>query len=94
MKWDGHPNLRKRPSRPNANRGRIQVAIRRSFIAANSDVRSSSQIYDWTHFRNRRMTPNLYWSVLRVLRWVATPIGRTKRGAILWKLKPDGLKRG
>jgi hypothetical protein len=62
-KW----NLRTRPHSPNLGRGRLQRQIRRAFVA-HGPVASSSWIYDWTHARCRRMTGNLRWSVLRILR--------------------------
>jgi hypothetical protein len=38
QKWDGYPNLRKRPPTPSKGRGSVQVRIRRAFIASGSDV--------------------------------------------------------
>jgi hypothetical protein len=78
-KWSGYPNLRTRPHSPNLGRGRLQRQIRRAFVA-HGPVASSSWIYDWTHARCRRMTGNLRWSVLRILRVIrgarAETIGR------------------
>jgi Tripartite tricarboxylate transporter family receptor len=55
--WNDYPNLRNRPLAPAKNRGRVQVRIRRAFIASGAEVLSASAIYDWTHPRRRRQ----YW---------------------------------
>src|SRR5262249_38203521 len=47
MKWDGYPNLRKRPPTPAKARGSIQRAIRRAFAASGAEALTSAQIYDW-----------------------------------------------
>jgi hypothetical protein len=63
---------------------------RRPFIAADGGVLSSSDIYDWTYARRRhRMPLGLYWSVLRILRVIADPVGRADSigRPILWKLR-------
>jgi hypothetical protein len=49
---------------------------RRAFIAADGGVLSSSDIYDWTYARRRHRMPLVYWSVLRILRVIADPVGR------------------
>ena len=51
---------------------------------------SSTEIYDWTYARRRQRMPlGLYWSVLRILRVIAIPVGRasTVGRPILWKLR-------
>jgi hypothetical protein len=45
--WQRHPNLRRRPPSPNAGRGRLQVQIRRAFVACGDEL-TSSQVYRWT----------------------------------------------
>ena len=94
MRWQGHPNLRRRPPAPALGRGRLQRQVRRAFLAGGPIV-SSSEVYDWTNVRNRRMRPNLCWSVLRILRVIAEPVGRGGGSArpLLWKLKPELLER-
>jgi hypothetical protein len=87
-KWSQFPNLRKRPAAPAAGRGRIQVQVRRAFAVHGREV-SSSQVYDWTHARNRRMTGGLVHSVRRILREIADPINRARTVGRpwVWKLK-------
>jgi hypothetical protein len=90
MKWPDHPNLRLRPHAPNKGRGRLQVQVRRAYIATGVDTLSASEIYDWTYARRRqRMPTNLRWPVRRILRVIADPVGRadTIGRPILWKLK-------
>src|SRR5262249_53450262 len=41
MKWDGYPNLRKRPPTPAKARGSIQRAIRRAFAASGAEALTS-----------------------------------------------------
>jgi hypothetical protein len=53
MKWANFPNLRMRPSKPAQGRGRVQIRIRRAFIASGAEVLTSSEIYNWTHPRSR-----------------------------------------
>jgi hypothetical protein len=53
MKWNGYPNLRKRPPAPAKGRGPVQRAIRRAFAASGTEALSSSAIYEWTHVRRR-----------------------------------------
>jgi hypothetical protein len=53
QKWDGYPNLRKRPPTPSKGRGPVQVRIRRAFMASGAEVLSTSAIYAWTHARRR-----------------------------------------
>jgi hypothetical protein len=61
----------------------------RAFIATGSAVLPSTVVYDWTNVRQRRMTGNLRWSVIRVLRKIAVPMGRadTIGRPILWRLR-------
>jgi hypothetical protein len=49
QKWAGYPNLRLRPVKPALGRGRLQIQVRRAFLATGEEVLSSSAIYDWTH---------------------------------------------
>jgi hypothetical protein len=57
MKWDGYPNLRKRPPTPAKARGSIQRAIRRAFAASGAEALTSAQIYDWAYVRRRLPLP-------------------------------------
>jgi hypothetical protein len=95
MKWSGHPNLSKRPPTPSKGRGRVQVRIRRAFVASGAEVLSSSEIYDWTHARRRgrhkSMPIGIYSTTLRTLRTMADPIRRVPpHGAWLWRLRNTG----
>jgi hypothetical protein len=44
MKWNGYPNLSKRPPAPAKGRGPVQRAIRRAFAASGTEALSSSAI--------------------------------------------------
>jgi hypothetical protein len=103
LKWPNHPNLRLRPARPAAGNGRIQVAVRRAFVAADSDTLSSSEVFDWALARVRRdgWRRRHRWSVIVALRQVAEPIGRARTigRPWLWRLRnsdsgkePSGTK--
>jgi hypothetical protein len=89
--WITHPNLQRRPHAPNAGRGRLQVQIRRAFVGHR--LLSSSQVYDWAYTRHRAyrrpMSEAVRWSVHRILRQIAEPIGRapTIGRPWLWRLK-------
>jgi hypothetical protein len=93
MKWNGYPNLRKRPPTPSKGRGPVQVRIRRAFTASGAEVLSSTQIYDWTHSRRRlgprkSMPYGIYWGTLQALRAMCDPIKRVPpHGAWLWRLR-------
>jgi hypothetical protein len=54
MKWPHHRNLRNRPPTSCKGRGPVRVRIRRAFITSGAEVLSSTQIYDWTHSRQRQ----------------------------------------
>jgi hypothetical protein len=86
--WARYPNLQLRPHAPNAGRGRLQRQIARAFI--NHPFRSTSEIYDWCYARDRGRTRSeaMRWSVHRILREIAEPIGKDRRhGAIIWRLR-------
>ena len=90
MKWINYPNLLRRPHAPNAGRGRLQVQIRRAFVGR--DVLTSSEVYDSCYAKLRvagqQIDRPYRWSVVRILRQIADPIGRTNPyGAVLWRLK-------
>jgi hypothetical protein len=97
MKWKNHPNLRNRPLAPAKGRGRVQVGIRRAFIASGAEVLSSTQIYSWTHPRRRlgrrkKLPYGIYWGTLKVLRAMCEPVKRVPPyGAWLWRLRTDKL---
>jgi hypothetical protein len=90
------PNLLRRPRAPAAGRGRLQVQIRRAFVVR--EVLTSSEIYDSCYAKRRMLGQQIdrpyRWSVLRILRQIADPIGRTKPyGAVLWRLKSGDEKK-
>jgi len=100
MKWSDCPNLRLRPHSPNKGRGRLQVQIRRAWIASGATELSSEKIYDWCYTRRRTLggkpiTTRHRYSVWRVLKAMgATPIGRVgPHHATLWKLPDEVAKR-
>jgi hypothetical protein len=95
MKWINYPNLLRRPHAPNAGRGRLQVQIRRAFVVR--EVLTSSEIYDSCYAKRRvagqQIDRPYRWSVLRILRTIADPIGRAETigRPVLWRLKaPPG----
>jgi hypothetical protein len=95
VKWEHHRNLRNRPLAPAKNRGRVQVGIRRAFIASGAEVLSSSAIYEWTHprrrLRRKKLPYGIYWSTLQALRAMCEPIERVPpHGAWLWRLRNSG----
>jgi hypothetical protein len=88
--WSRYPGLRMRPQAPNKGRGRIQVAVRRAFLAAGSDELTTSQVYDYALPRVRAdlWRQMQRCSVLRVLDQLCHRVGRDRaHGAIIWKLK-------
>ena len=94
MKWDGYPNLRRRPPTPAKARGSIQRAIRRGFVASGAEALTSAQIYDWTHSRRRqsrrkKLPFGVYSRTLRTLRAMCDPVGRGSGVGrpILWRLR-------
>ena len=96
MKWAEHPNLRKRPSAPSKGRGPVQRAIRRAFAASDTEVLTSSSIYDWAYVCRRRgrrksMPFGVYSRTLRTLRTMCEPVERVPpHGAWLWRLRNSG----
>ena len=88
--WQQFPNLRRRPPRPAAGRGRLQVAVRRVFIASDGEPVPSSVFYDWCRGSGqRRLSQLCRHSIWRILVKVAVPIGRARLpgNPVLWKLK-------
>jgi hypothetical protein len=94
--WSSYPNLLARPHAPNAGRGRLQTQIRRAFDTSR-DVLSTSQIFDWTYASHRAYGQRIpcwhRWSVSRILRQIAEPIGRapTIGRPWLWRLKTPAV---
>jgi hypothetical protein len=84
-----NPNLRLRPVKPALGRGRIQRQVKRAFMASDAKVLSSSDIYDWTYPRRRRVGWLDRWSVFVVLRKTCHRVGRaeTVGNPWLWRLK-------
>jgi hypothetical protein len=85
-----YPNLLRAPHAPAAGRGRLQRQINRCFVVFGPEV-TSSWLYDWCYARNpgARQSQGHRWSVLRILRTVAAPIGRAETigRPVLWRLK-------
>ena len=59
---------------------------------------TSSEIYDSCYARRRMLGQQIdrpyRWAVVRILRQIADPIGRTKPyGAVLWRLKSGDEKK-
>jgi len=100
MKWPHHRNLRNRPPTPSKGRGRVQVRIRRAFIASGAEVLSSTQIYDRTHSRRRqsrrkKLPFGVYWRTLKTLRAMCEPVERVPpHGAWLWRLRDGAFSVG
>jgi hypothetical protein len=90
--WAAHPNLLARPPAPAAGHGRLQRQIARAF-ATSRDVLSTSQIFDWTYASHRAYGQRIpcwhRWSVSRILREIAEPVGRapTIGRPWLWRLR-------
>ena len=87
------PSLSPHQASPHAGRGRLQVQIRRAFMACGDEL-TSSQVYSWTYPRGGRRH---FYSVWRVLSELAEPIGRasTIGRPYVWRLKsfPDVSQR-
>ena len=90
-KWENYPNLHRRPHSPNKGLGRLQVQLRRAFVGR--EVLTSSEIYDSCYAKRRvagqQIDRPYRWSVLRILRTIADPIGRAETigRPVLWRLK-------
>jgi hypothetical protein len=74
-----------------ACRGRIQLAVKRAFAAAGTTMLTTSDVFDYALARHRQdqWRRRHRWSVVRVLRQMCDPVGRS-RGAgrpWLWRLK-------
>ena len=93
-----YPNLLARPHAPNAGRGRLQTQIRRAFETSRG-VLSTSQIFDWTYASHRAYGQRIpcwhRWSVSRILRQIAEPIGRadTIGRPWLWRLRDPAVQK-
>ena len=89
--WNSYPNLRDRPHAPAAGRGRLQRQIARCFVVFGPEV-SASRLLDWCYTRDPRRRHR--WSVVRILRQIADPIGRapTIGRPWLWRLKTPGAE--
>jgi hypothetical protein len=88
--WENFPNLQRGPSAPAKGRGRLQRQINRCFTLF-GPVISNSRLYDWCFARDprARQSQARRWSVLRILRTIADPIGRAETigRPWLWRLK-------
>jgi hypothetical protein len=79
MKWKRLHNLRLRPARPALGRGRLQIQVRRAFIAADAPAISATEIFDWCYAKRRLMhgkplTTRHRYSVWRILVTIADPV--------------------
>jgi hypothetical protein len=93
--WARYPNLQRRPHAPNKGRGRLQRQIARAFHAHGNEV-SASDIYQWCQrWQSKRFGHPERWSIVRVLRQVAEPVGRasTIGRPWLWRLKTPAADR-
>jgi hypothetical protein len=85
------PNLLLGPRSPNKGRGRLQVQLRRAFVG--SEVLTCSEVYDSCYAKRRMLGQQIdrpyRWSVVRILRTIADPIGRAETigRPVLWRLK-------
>ena len=79
--------------RGSVSRGPAQRAIRRAFVASDTEVLTSSSIYDWAHIRRRlgrrkSMPFGVYSRTLRTLRAMCEQVERVPpHGAWLWRLR-------
>ena len=90
--WAAYPNLRwPGPSSWAKGRGRIQLAVKRAFAAADTSTLTTSDVFDYALARHRQdqWRRRHRWSVVRVLRAMCDPIGRadTPGKPWLWRLK-------
>jgi hypothetical protein len=96
MRRENFRNLRRRPPTPAKGRGRVQVRIRRAFIASAAETLTSSEIYNWAHVRRRlgrrkTLPDGIYSRTLRTLRTMCEPVERVPpHGAWLWRLRNSG----
>jgi hypothetical protein len=85
-----YPNLLLVPPAPARGRGRLQRQIARCFALFGPEV-TSSRLLDWCYAHNprARQSQRHRWSVLRILRTTADPIGRAQTAGRpwLWRLK-------
>jgi hypothetical protein len=90
MKRANYPNLLLVPPAPAKGRGRLQRQIARCFVVFGPEV-SASRLYDWCYARNpgARQSRGHRWSVLRILRTIADPIGRAETigRPVLWRIR-------
>jgi hypothetical protein len=88
-RWKNFPNLLRRLPAPAKGRGRLQRQIARCFVVFGPVV-SSSRLLDWCYTRNPRVRQSRghRWSVVRILRQIAEPVGRAETigRPVLWRL--------
>jgi hypothetical protein len=93
-KRENYPNLLRAPHAPAAGRGRLQRQINRCFVVFGPEV-SSSRLLDWCYARNPRVRQSRghRWSVVRILRQIADPVGRasTIGRPWIWRLRNSQL---
>jgi hypothetical protein len=93
--WDRRRHLL-RGGGTHRGKGRLQVQLRRAFIG--HPFRSSSEVYDFTHARWRalkRPIPTLHrYSVWRILREIAEPVGRSRGPGRpwIWRLRESAAE--
>jgi hypothetical protein len=99
MKWKSFRNLRFRPAKPALGNGRLQRQVARACIVAGTPIVSSSTFYAWAYAGKKLRGEPVSWghrsSVKRILRTIATPVGRanTIGRPLLWKLNDDVAAR-
>jgi hypothetical protein len=90
QKWQGYPNLQRRPHAPNAGRGRLQRQIARCF-ATHGPLVSATTVYDWCMLwpADKRTSQAQRWSVRRILIDLAECVerGSTRGRPYIWRLK-------
>jgi hypothetical protein len=89
--WDRFPGLRFGHKVGSAGRGKIQLAVRRAFVAAGTSTLTTSVVFDYALARHRNdgWRRRHRWSVVRVLLGIADRVGRadTPGRPWLWRLK-------
>jgi hypothetical protein len=90
--WVRINNLSRRHPKPALGNGRLQVAVRRAFIAADAAEISSTEIYNWALIsRRRRRSHRNRWRVWQILMATAERCGRAQTigRPWLWRLKAE-----
>ena len=93
--WRDYPNLRLRPARPAASRGRVQVLVRRCFLIHGPEL-SATTLYEWCRRWQRRhdgkrINQRERWSIVRALRVMCDRLDRAPTIGRPWcyRIKPE-----